>query len=94
VRPPNLITNVATTAATVPDVKMTTPIHHDLNQRGLLPCEHYLDAGYPSAETITTASHEVGSVTNPDKLAFFAKRIMRSSCGGLSRIAFVAGSTC
>jgi hypothetical protein len=48
------------TAATVPDVKLTTPIHHDLSTRGLLPSEHYLDAGYPSAETITTASRDFG----------------------------------
>ncbi|PWR14698.1 IS1182 family transposase [Micromonospora sicca] len=52
---PNLIINVATTEATVPDVKATTGIHADLAEHGLLPDEHYLDAGYPSAETITTA---------------------------------------
>jgi transposase len=52
---PNLITNVTTTPSTVPDVKATTPIHQDLAKAGLLPTEHYLDAGYPSAETITTA---------------------------------------
>jgi len=58
--PPNLITNVATTTATVPDTKMTTPIHQDLQRRALLPAEHYLDAGYPSAEAITTASADFG----------------------------------
>jgi hypothetical protein len=47
--PPNLITNVATTDASVPDVAMTEPIHHDLAQRDLLPDEHYVDSGYPSA---------------------------------------------
>ncbi|HEV8652489.1 MAG TPA: transposase [Actinomycetes bacterium] len=44
---PNLITNVATTAATVPDSAMTEAIHHALDRRGLLPAEHYVDAGYP-----------------------------------------------
>jgi hypothetical protein len=50
--PPNLITNVTTTDATVPDVAMTEPIHKDLQRRGLLPGEHYLDSGYPSADLL------------------------------------------
>jgi Transposase DDE domain len=57
---PNLITNVATTAATTPDVKATTPIHQALHERGLTPAEHYLDAGYPSAQTISTARDTYG----------------------------------
>jgi transposase len=57
---PNLITNVATTTATTPDVKATTPIHHQLHDHHVLPAEHYLDSGYPSADTITTASQTFG----------------------------------
>jgi Transposase DDE domain len=57
---PNLITNVATTTATTPDVKATTPIHHQLHGRHLLPAEHYLDSGYPSANNIATASQTFG----------------------------------
>jgi hypothetical protein len=57
---PNLITNVATTSSTTPDVKATTPIHHQLHDHHLLPAEHYLDSGYPSADTITTAAHTFG----------------------------------
>jgi transposase len=57
---PNLITNVATTAATVPDVAMTTAIHQDLARSGLVPAEHYVDAGYPSAEVIHQARHRFG----------------------------------
>ena len=57
---PNLITNVATTAATVPDVKATTGIHQQLHERELLPGEHYLDSGYPSAEVIATAATTYG----------------------------------
>ena len=62
---PNLIVNVATSAATVPDVKATTGIHQQLHDRRLLPDEHYLDSGYPSAETIATAasSYQVTMVT-------------------------------
>ncbi|MFF5075400.1 transposase, partial [Micromonospora olivasterospora] len=59
-RTPNLITNVATTAATVPDVKATTGIHQQLHERELLPAEHYLDSGYPSAEVIATAATTYG----------------------------------
>lgn len=57
---PNLITNVATTDATVPDQAMTTPIHQSLAARGLLPDEHYLDAGYPSAELLVGARATFG----------------------------------
>jgi hypothetical protein len=53
--PPNLITNVATTPATVPDVTMTEPIHASLAARGLTPDEHYLDSGYASAALTTTS---------------------------------------
>jgi transposase len=57
---PNLITNVATTDATVPDVAMTEPIHQMLDRRGLLPGEHYLDSGYPSAELIGRSATDFG----------------------------------
>ena len=58
--PPNLITNVATTDASVPDVAMTEPIHHDLAGRGLLPDEHYLDSGYPSADLLVSSLTDFG----------------------------------
>jgi transposase len=57
---PNLITNVATTDASVPDVAMTEPIHRMLDRRGLLPGEHYLDSGYPSAELIGRSAADFG----------------------------------
>jgi len=52
---PNLITNVATTEATVPDVAMTEPVHDMLDAAGLLPGEHAVDAGYTSADLLLTA---------------------------------------
>ncbi|MGP3914155.1 transposase [Nonomuraea sp. 10N515B] len=58
--PPNLITNVATTDATVPDSQMTEKIHQMLAARGLLPGEHYLDSGYPSAELLVSARQRFG----------------------------------
>jgi transposase len=57
---PNIITNVATTDASVPDSAMTNPIHQDLARRDLLPDEHYLDSGYPSAELIVGAKAAYG----------------------------------
>ena len=58
--PPNLITNVATTDASVPDVAMTEPIHEDLARRGLLPAEHYVDSGYPSADLLVSSMAQYG----------------------------------
>jgi len=62
---PSLITNVATTEATVPDVVMTAPIHRALAGRGLLPAEHYLDSGYPSADLMVDSwrEHRIRLVT-------------------------------
>jgi hypothetical protein len=52
---PNLITNVATTQATVPDVAMTETIHDTLTDKGLSPAEHVVDAGYTSADLLLAA---------------------------------------
>ncbi|WP_327043812.1 IS1182 family transposase [Microbispora sp. NBC_01189] len=60
VAPPNLITNVATTDATVPDAAMTEKVHQGLQRRGLLPHEHYVDSGYASAELIVGAREAYG----------------------------------
>jgi transposase len=58
--PPNVITNVSTTDATVPDTAMTTPIHAALARRGLLPGEHYLDSGYPTAALVGDCLRQYG----------------------------------
>jgi transposase len=52
---PNLITHVATTAATVTDVSMTEPIHDSLHSKDLLPGKHIVDAGYTSADLLLAA---------------------------------------
>lgn len=57
---PNLITNVATTDATVPDSKALEGIHRSLERRGLVPEEHYLDSGYPSAHLIVDSLKTFG----------------------------------
>ena len=58
--PPNLVTNVVTTEATVPDAAMTTPVHQNLAGKDLLPGEHLVDSGYPSAELIIHAARVFG----------------------------------
>jgi transposase len=52
---PNLITNAATTDATVPDVQMTGAVHGQLAGRDLAPGRHYLDSGYLSAAVVVAA---------------------------------------
>jgi transposase len=52
---PNLITDVATTDATVTDNQMTEPIHDALTARNLKPGRHYLDSGYLSAALVVAA---------------------------------------
>ena len=51
----NLITNVATTAAAVPDAAMTGPVHDMLAAAGLAPAEHAADAGYAGADLLLDA---------------------------------------
>jgi len=52
---PNLITNVATTKAPVPDAAMTQPVHDMLAASGLAPAEHATDAGYAGADQLLDA---------------------------------------
>ncbi|MEY9988166.1 transposase [Streptomyces sp. V4I8] len=62
---PNLITDVHTTDATVPDVKATEPIQKNLTEREVTPAEHYLDSGYPSADLITAAAGQGITMVTP-----------------------------
>ena len=61
----NLITNVATTAAPVPDVVMTGPVHGMLAAAGLAPGEHAADAGYISAQLLLAARARGITLTGP-----------------------------
>ena len=58
--PPHLIVNVETTDATVPDNQMTETIHAHLAEKGLLPGEHLVDSGYPSAELLVSSRADYG----------------------------------
>ncbi|MFI2292606.1 transposase [Streptomyces niveus] len=55
---PNVITDVATTAATTHDSQVLPGIHTRLSRRGLLPAEHLVDAGYTSLPHLEQAARE------------------------------------
>ncbi|WP_306341070.1 IS1182 family transposase [Streptomyces sp. AS13] len=57
---PNLVTNVATTVATVADNAMNEEIHTSLAARNCLPAEHWVDAGYPTAAHVLAARTQYG----------------------------------
>ncbi|MFI0206875.1 transposase [Streptomyces sp. NPDC016734] len=60
-----LITDVHTTTATVPDVKATAPIQHNLAARQVAPGEHYLDSGYPSVDLVVEAAGRGVTMVTP-----------------------------
>lgn len=55
---PNLITQVVTAAAPVPDDRMAAVIHARLAEAGRLPAEHWADAGYANAGALAAARRE------------------------------------
>jgi transposase len=83
---PNIITGVATTDATVPDAAMTEPIHAALAGRELLPAEHYLDSGYPSAALVVDSLHRWGVTLVTPLLADTSRQAKQAA--GYDRAAF------
>lgn len=57
---PNVITHVATTAATVPDDTMLSAIQAALAEKGLLPTEHIVDCGYTNAANLLQSQQQYG----------------------------------
>jgi transposase len=55
---PRLITNVETTIAPKPEVKMTEVIHQALDDSGRLPKEHFVDTGYIDARLLVTSQED------------------------------------
>ncbi len=82
---PNLITNVATTEATVPDVAMTGPVHDMLDAAGLLPGEHAVDAGYTSADLLLAARARGITLAGP----LLADTSPQARAGGYTARAFI-----
>jgi len=57
---PHLITQVVTTAATTTDVMVTETIEQGLAQQGVLPDEHFVDAGYINVQQVLSSQQERG----------------------------------
>lgn len=57
---PHFITDVQTTSCSVGDNSMTAKIHQTLKTKGLLPKEHWFDAGYVDAELLASSPKEYG----------------------------------
>ena len=57
---PHLVVHVVTTGATEPDIDAAWPVHEALDEKGLLPSEHYLDAGYVDADLLVRAPTQYG----------------------------------
>ncbi|MDX3230804.1 IS1182 family transposase [Streptomyces sp. ME19-01-6] len=83
---PNLITNVATTDATVPDNVMSEVIHAGLAARDCLPGEHWVDAGYPTATALVTTRHRYGTALHGPVAANTSAQT--STAGGYDQEAF------
>jgi transposase len=83
---PHVVTNVATTDATVTDVERLEQIHTDLDRRDLLPREHIVDAGYTSAQLLIGAQRDFG-ITLLGPLRIDNSQQARTG-GGFDRTAF------
>ena len=90
--PPHLITNVETTDATVPDNQMTEPIHARLAGRGLLPAEHYVDSGYPSAELLVSSLASYGITLVTPMLADTSPQARAGAGSGRTAFAIDSGA--
>ncbi|MFB3106643.1 MAG: transposase, partial [Pseudomonadales bacterium] len=57
---PHLITHVETTAATEQDGDVVVPIHEALARKAVVPKEHLVDRGYPSADLLVESQQDYG----------------------------------
>jgi transposase len=62
---PNIITNMVTTDATVPDAVVVGQVHAGVAGRGLVPGEHFMDSGYASADGVLAARGEGIDLVTP-----------------------------
>jgi transposase len=72
----HLITQVSTTLATESDMHALHKIHRTLEQKGLLPTEHLVDAGYVDAESLVSSRRDFDvSLCSPvrEKVSWQAK---------------------
>ncbi len=57
---PRIITHVHTTSGPIADGDVTTPVHHALQSKGLLPTQHIADTGYVDAGLLVEARRDFG----------------------------------
>ena len=62
---PHLITQVATSVATLQDSEMLAPIGEQLRAKALAPAEHYVDQGYPSGAELVKQSQQGTQIIGP-----------------------------
>ena len=62
---PNLITDVTTTLATTADNTLPPLIQKQLDERGLAPNEHLVDAGYVSADNLVRSQEQAIDLVGP-----------------------------
>jgi transposase len=56
----HLVVHTETCHSIVPDVASTAKIHHQLAEKGLLPAEHVIDAGYNDAALLVSSAQQYG----------------------------------
>jgi transposase len=81
---PNLVTDVQTTHAAVPDAVMTGPVLDRLETAGLLPGELAADSGYMSADLLVSARLRGVTLTGP----LLGDTSPQARSGGYTREAF------
>lgn len=62
---PHLITDVATTPATTADNQLTSEIQTRLAERELVPAEHFVDAGYVTADHLVSSQQQHTDLIGP-----------------------------
>ena len=81
---PNLVTDVQTTHAAVPDVVMTGPVQDNLEAAGLAPGEHDVDSGYVSADLLVSSRQRGITLLGP----LLAETSPQARTGGYSAAMF------
>jgi hypothetical protein len=81
---PNLITDVQTTRAAVPDVAMTGPVHDSLRAAGLALGEHAVDSGYDSADLLVVSRRRGITLIGP----LLADQSRQARAGGYTQDTF------
>ncbi len=87
---PNLITDVATTPATVTGNAMTSVIDDHLAARELVPARRYPDSGYLSAQILVDELRRLGSASPPPPSSAPARPTPTSTVSAARRIKIVA----